>query len=413
LKKQWIFACVVTCALAIAVMPGAGARGGRGGATQWVGTWATSPQAGDAGNAAPAPGFENSTLRQIIHVSIGGAQIRVRFSNAFGTTPLTISSAHVALSAGSGSAIKPESDKALMFNGLASVTIPPGALEISDALDFTLAPMSDLVVTIHLPAGPTGITVHPGSRETSYFVAGDSVSAADLPKAATTEHWYFLNGVDVMAKAQAAAVVTLGDSITDGAHTTTNANTRWPDDLARRLAANKATANVAVLNAGIGGNRLVHDATGPNALARFDRDVLGQSGVRWIILLEGINDIGTAPTAAKRGEKPATAQDLIAADEQIILRAHAHNIRVYGATITPFEGAGYFTKDGETEREAVNAWIRSGGKFDAVIDFDAAARDAQNPTHLSATADSGDHLHPGDAGYKAMADSIDLTLFGK
>jgi lysophospholipase L1-like esterase len=367
---------------------------------------------GDAGNAAPAPGLADSTLRQIVHVSIGGAQIRVRFSNAFGTTPLVISSAHVALSAGGG-AIKPESDKALMFAGQASATIPAGALVYSDALDFAVAPLSDLVVTMHLTGGPTGITTHPGSRETSYLAAGDEVSAADLSKAAQTEHWYFLNGVDVLAKAPAASVVTYGDSITDGHGATTNGNTRWPDDLAKRLAANKATANIAVLNEGIGGNRLVHDVTGPNALARFDRDVLAQDGVRWIIVLEGINDIGTAPTAAKRNEQPATAQDIIAAYQQIILRAHAHNIRVYGATIVPFEGAFYFSKDGETEREAVNTWIRSSGQFDAVIDFDAAVRDPKSPTHLLAAADSGDHLHPGSAGYQTMADAIDLTLFGK
>jgi lysophospholipase L1-like esterase len=412
LKKQWILACVVACAIAVATIPGVGARGAHGNNTQWVGTWASSPQLGDAGNAAPAPGLADSTLRQIVHVSIGGAQIRVRFSNAFGTTPLVISSAHVALSAGGG-AIKPESDKALAFAGQASVAIPAGALVYSDPLDFALAPLSDLAVTMHLTGGPIGITTHPGSRETSYLVAGDSVSAADLSKAVQTEHWYFLNGVDVLSKASAASVVAFGDSITDGHGTTTNGNTRWPDDLAKRLAANKATANIAVLNEGIGGNRLVHDMTGPNALARFDRDVLAQDGVRWIIVLEGINDIGTAPSAAKRNEQPATAQDLIAAYQQIILRAHAHNIRVFGATIVPFEGAFYFSKDGETEREAVNTWIRSSGQFDAVIDFDAAVRDPKNPRHLLAAADSGDHLHPGNAGYQAMADAIDLTLFGK
>ena len=411
MKKKFVLALVIACAFAVCRLPGAHAGGARG-RSQWIGTWASSPQLGDAGNAAPAPGLADSTLRQIVHVSIGGAQIRVRFSNAFATTPLVISSAHVALSAGGG-AIKPDSDKALAFDGKPLVAIPAGALVYSDALDFALAPLSDLVVTIHLTGAPTGSTTHPGSRETSYLAAGDSVSATELPKAAQVEHWYFLNGVDVLAKPQAASVVALGDSITDGHGTTTNGNTRWTDYLAQRLTANKATANVAVLNEGIGGNRLVHDGAGPNALARFDRDVLAQDGVRWMIVLEGINDIGTAPNAAKRHEQPATAQDIIASFEQIILRAHAHKIRVYGATITPFEGASYFTPDGEAEREAVNTWIRSSGQFDAVIDFDAAVRDPKNPTHLSAAADSGDHLHPGNPGYKMMADAIDLALFGK
>ena len=217
--------------------------------------------------------------------------------------------------------------------------------------------------------------------------------------------------MDVLADNSAAAIVTFGDSITDGAKTTTNTNSRWPDGLARRLQANKRTKNVAVLNAGIGGNRLLHDRAGLNALARFDSDVLAQSGVRWLIILEGINDLGTRVSARERNEQAATADDMIAADEQLILRAHAHNIRVYGATILPYEGAGYFTPDGDVDRRKVNDWIRTSGKFDGVIDLDAVTRDPKSPSHLAAVADSGDHLHPADAGYKIMSDAIDLGLF--
>jgi lysophospholipase L1-like esterase len=376
----------------------------------WVGTWASSPQLGDASNAPPAPGFADSTLRQIIHVSIGGKQLRVRFSNEFGASELTIPSAHVALSAG-GSAIRPESDRALLFHGKSSVNIPPEALMYSDPIDFDLASLSDLAVTVRLTGVPSGITIHPGSRSTSYLQAGDAVATPEMATAEQVDHWYFLNGVDVLSDKSAAAIVTLGDSLTDGAKTTTNTNNRWPDGLARRLQANKHTKNVAVLNAGIGGNRLLHDRAGLNALARFDSDVLAQSGVRWLIILEGINDLGTRASARERNEQAATAEDIIAADEQLILRAHTHNIRVYGATILPYEGARYFTADGEADRMKVNEWIRTSGKFDGVIDLEAATRDPKSPSHLSAAADSGDHLHPADAGYKIMSDAVDLALF--
>jgi lysophospholipase L1-like esterase len=318
----------------------------------------------------------------------------------------------VAVSAGPG-AIRPDSDKALTFSGQPSVSIPPGAPMFSDPLAFNLAAQSDLAITIHIATAPDAVTTHPGSRATSYLQSGDAVSAADLSSATKVEHWYFLDDVDVQSSAAAGAVVTFGDSITDGAHSTENANTRWPDDLARRLAANKKTAGIGVLNEGIGGNRLLHDMTGPNALARFDRDVLSQSGVRWLIILEGINDLGAHGRTPLRDEKIPTAQELIAAYQQMILRAHTHRIRVFGATILPYQGAGYFSSVGEADRQTINQWIRTSGAFDAVIDLDAATRDPQKPTQLAPTADSGDHLHPGDVGYKAMADAIDLKLFLK
>jgi lysophospholipase L1-like esterase len=376
--------------------------------SHWVGTWASSPQLADSTeHQPPAPGLVDCTLRQIVHVSIGGAKIRVRFSNAFGKTALTITSAHVAKAAANGS-IEPGSDKQLMFDDRSSVTIPAGALAYSDAIDFDLAPLSDLAVTIYVKSPPDGVTAHNGSRTTSYFTAGDTVSATVLLAAQTIDHWYFLNGVDVESRDSAAAVVVLGDSITDGRNSTTNGNGRWPDELARRLHANKHTRGVGVLNQGIGGNRLLRDGLGTNAQARFDRDILAQTGVRWLVVLEGVNDIGTCKDAC---DMESMTKDIIGAYQQIILRAHTQNIRVYGATITAFGGSSYATPQAEQARQTVNNWIRTSGQFDAVIDFDAVTRDPNDPSKLSRQSDSGDHLHPADAGYKAMGDAIDVRLF--
>jgi lysophospholipase L1-like esterase len=385
--------------------------GGQPDLSHWVGTWAASPQRTEEANLPPAPGFADATLRQIAHVSIGGKRLRVRFSNAFGKTALTLRSAHAGRAAG-GSAIRTQTDEALTFHGRPSVTIPEGALIVSDPLDFDLPPSSDLAVSVHLTGAPADVTGHPGSRTTSYLQAGDEVSAAELPTAARVDHWYFLDGIDVWADRSVAAVAVLGDSITDGRGSTTNGNDRWPDDLARRLQSAKGMAPVAVVNHGIGGNRLLRDGLGPNTLARLDRDVLAQPGVRWLIVLEGINDIGTRVAAKAENESAATAEDIIAAYDQIVARAHARGIRVYGATILPFEGAAaYFTPDGEADRQAVNAWIRTSGRFDAVIDFDLATRDPDRPSRLSPSVDGGDHLHPSAAGYRIMADAVDLDLF--
>jgi len=335
----------------------------------------------------------------------------VRFSNAFGAASLTLVSARVALSAG-GSAIREETDRPLTFQGQSSVTIPEGALMVSDPLAFDLPALADVAVTVYLRGAPESVTIHPGSRTTSYLQAGEHVSARDLVEPARIDHWYFVNGIDVAAGPQAAAVAVLGDSITDGRGSTTNGNDRWTDQLARRLQRAQGTEQVAVLNQGIGGNRLLRDGLGPNALARLDRDVLAQPGVRWLIVLEGINDIGTRLGARKSGAPFASAEDIIAAYEQIIVRCRAHGIRVYGATIMPFEGADfYFTPDGEADRQRVNDWIRASGRFDGVIDFDAVTRDRQSPSRLSAAVDGGDHLHPSAAGYEIMAKAIDLALF--
>jgi lysophospholipase L1-like esterase len=409
----------LVAALSVVLAAGAGlvvdrseASPGRVGAgVHWVGTWAASPQLTEAWNLPPAPGFADTTLRQVVHVSVGGRTLRVRFSNAFGDSDLTLLSAGVARSAG-GSAIVAATDRALTFRGRPSVAIPAGAPMVSDPLEFELPPLSEVTVTVHVRGAPSGVTGHPGSRTTSYLQAGESVSAADLPDAKHVDHWYFLSGIDVVAPPGAAVVSVLGDSITDGRGSTTDGNDRWPDNLARRLQATKATAHVAVVNHGIGGNRLLRDGLGPNALARLDRDIVAQPGVRWLIVFEGINDIGTRVSAKEKGESSATAEDIITAYEQIIVRAHAHGILVYGATLLPFEGSdGYFTPDGEADRQTVNEWIRTSGRFDAVIDFDAITRDPDRPSRLSKAVDGGDHLHPSADGYRIMADAIDLELF--
>jgi lysophospholipase L1-like esterase len=373
-------------------------------AEHWVGTWGCGPQLTEPSNLPPSP-LASSTLRQFVHVTLGGKHLRVRFSNAFGTNSVTINSVHVALAAGAGSAddgsINPATDQALAFHGEPSVTIPAGEVMLSDPFDYDLPPLTNLAVTIYFGnISATKITGHPGSRTTSFIQSGDAVSAASMPAAVKTAHWYIITGVDVLTDASSQAIVVLGDSITDGRGSTTDGNDRWPDNLTRRLSTNSATAMVAVLNMGIGGNG-VFGGLGPSAQARFNRDVLNQSGVRWLIVFEGVNDIG-------RG---ASAQSLTNAYAQFVDQAHAHNLRAYGATITPFGGSGYYTQAHEAVRQAVNAWIRTSGRFDAVIDFDAGVRDPVRLPKLLPAYDTGDGLHLSPAGYQAMANSIDLTLF--
>ena len=372
----------------------------------WVGTWACSPQLVEPQNLPPAPGLAGNTLRQIVHVTLGGQQIRLRLSNEFGATPLTVIGVHVALPAIAGG-IRPETDRAVTFGGKPAITLPAGSLMFSDPLAFAVAPVSDLAVSIQAQSIPEGLTGHPGSRATSYLAPGDQLAAATLTDAATTDHWYLLDGLDVLAAKGSAAIVTLGDSITDGRGSITNQNTRWPDDLARALAAEKKTANISVLNQGIGGNRVLRDGIGPGALSRYDRDVLAQTGAQWVVVLEGVNDIGTYKAS---GPSPI-ADDLILAFQQFILRAHTHGLKIIGATITPFANSFYSTPDTEADRHRVNDWIRTSGQFDAVADFDKAVRDPQSPDQLDPVTDSGDHLHPNSEGYKRMAAAIDHRLF--
>jgi CubicO group peptidase (beta-lactamase class C family)/lysophospholipase L1-like esterase len=405
-RNLWIWALTLLSVSVAALPSRAQQASGESNQSHWVATWGAAPQLTEPRNLPPEPGLAGNTLRQVAHVSIGGELLRVRFSNAFGSSPVTIVSAHIAASAG-GSAIQPETDKALTFHGDSAATIAPGQSVFSDPCAFKLAPLSDLAVTVLFGPVSPDVTGHPGARCTSYLLAGAPVSAPDMPTAATTTHWYILAGVDVLADTSVGAVVAIGDSITDGRGTTTDQNRRWTDFLARRLQANKIL-NVAVVNQGIGGNCVLRGGLGPTALDRLERDVLDQGGARWLIVLEGVNDIGTSAGDAQA----KVADELIAAYEQIIARAHAHDIRVYGATILPFGESFYFSPEHEAARQAVNQWIRSGGKFDAVIDFDAAIRDPNQPSRLLEAADSGDHLHLCDRGYEMMADAIDLRLFG-
>jgi lysophospholipase L1-like esterase len=368
----------------------------------WVGAWACAPQLTEAGNMPPSPSLSGNTLRQIVYPTLGGHQLRVRLSNAYGRAPVTMNAVHLADSTGA-SAIDPATNRALKFSGRETVTIAAGGTVISDAFDYPFKALAKLAVSIEFGSAPNEVTGHPGSRTTSYLQSGAAVSATSLPDAVTTDHWYFVSGIDVLAD-DASAVVAIGDSITDGRGSTTNGNDRWPDHLARRLQANAATRSVAVLNQGIGGNAVLSGGLGPTAMTRFDRDVLNQRGARWVIVLEGVNDIG-----GSSGTSVATG--LIAAYQELIEKAHGRGLRAYGVPILPFEGSSYSKAEHEEARRSVNDWIRTSGKFDAVIDLDAAVRDPAHPSRLLPTYDSGDHLHLSPDGYRAMADAIDLKLF--
>jgi lysophospholipase L1-like esterase len=380
---------------------------------RWVGSWAASQQVPETQNSLDPQLLRDATLRQIVHLSVGGDQLRVRVSNAFGTEPLHLTAVHVARPvSAAGAAIDAASDTQVMFNGSSDVMIPAGAEYLSDAVAFPVAALSSLAISIHFDRPPMGETGHPGSRATSYVARGDLVSAVSLPDAKTVEHWYQVSGVDVTSSVQAGAVVTLGDSITDGHGATTNENDRWPDVLAARMQAEKSTRMLGVLNEGIGGNRLLLDGLGPNALARFDRDVLAQTGVRAVIVLEGVNDLGTLTRDhdVSAEEHRALVRKIEGAYSQMIERAHAHGIRVMGATILPYSGSKYYHPgpESEADRQAINAWIREVGHFDAVVDFDKLTRDPAHPDHLLPAYDSGDGLHPGPGGYKAMGEAIPL-----
>jgi lysophospholipase L1-like esterase len=355
------------------------------------------------------------TLRETVHLSLGGGTLRVHLSNAFGTTALHLTAVHIARPEGVGSGrIEPASDRALKFHGAGDVLIPPGAEYLSDPVAFAAAPLSEVTVTLHYDDLPAQQTGHPGSRASTYFAAGDAVSATELPGAKKIEHWYMLSGVDVVSPNGDYAVVALGDSITDGHGAGTDKNERWTDALAARLQAGAGTRKVGVLNQGIGGNHMLTDGLGPNVLARVDRDVLAQTRVRVVIVFEGVNDLGGL---AREGNVPAAAHDalvehLIGAYEQVIARAHAQGIKVIGATITPYVGSDYYhpAAENEDDRQKANAWIRAAGHFDAVIDLDRAIRDPQHPERMLPAYDSGDHLHPSPAGYRAVAAAIPLNL---
>jgi len=343
----------------------------------------------------------------IIRTSIGGSRVRVQFSNAFGTTPVDMGSAHIALRE-KDSAIVAGSDRTLLFNGKASGRVLPGAVLLSDPVDLAIPKLADVAISVYVPGDSGRASQHSQALHTTYISKeGDTTSQKEMVDATTTTSWYLISSVDVLAPADAGAIVAYGDSITDGATSTVNANRSWPSLLAERLAANPATANVSVLNLGISGNRILGDGAGVSALARFDRDVLSQSGVKWLMILEGINDMNGAGRGGVAGP-PLTADDLIGAMKQMIERAHTHGIKVIGCTLTPF---GRGTDAVEAMRQALNAFIRTGGSFDAVVDFDKVIQDPADPRQFIKAYNNTDTLHPNDAGYKAMADAVDLTLF--
>jgi lysophospholipase L1-like esterase len=403
----------------------------------WVTTWVAAPQQPRAGGPPPAaqpaaapggqrgqagPGgpavappstsFNDQTIRMIVHTSLGGRRARVTLSNAYGNAPLKIGTAHIALRS-KEAAIVPASDRMLMFNGKSAVTIPQGAQMISDPVDLEIPQLGDVAVSVYIPGESGQLTTHATGLHTTYIAKGNVAADPALNEdATTTRSYYWISAIDVMAPVDAGAIVAFGDSITDGATSTNDADRSWPSALAARIFTTPGAPKMAVLNQGISGNQLLADGAGVNALARFDRDVLGMSGVKWVMILEGINDIGI--TTSARGNappNPVTADELIGSIKQMIERAHAHGIKVAGCTLTPYEAAGYFSDKGEEVRQAVNRWIRTGGAFDAVVDFEKATQDTSNPKTFKAGFNNGDHLHPNDAGYKAMADAIDLKIF--
>ncbi|MBV9760213.1 MAG: SGNH/GDSL hydrolase family protein [Acidobacteriaceae bacterium] len=389
-------------------------------AEHWVATWIASPSpqlAQEQKMRAQGLEFQNQTVREIVHTSIGGNSVRVRLSNAYGDGTLEIGAAHIALRA-QGAGIVSGSDRVLTFGGRPSTSIPPNAPVLSDPVKVDVAAASDLAISLYLSKAAGGAGIHYSAQQTNYVIGGDQTAAESFAGKATIKSWVFLEGVDVLAPDTAAAIVAFGDSITDGAASTVDANRRWPNLLAGRLLAQHNRRQLAVVDAGIGGNRILHDAKtnvefGVNALARFERDALSQPGARYVIVLEGINDIGHAGTSAPASEA-VSAEEIMAGLKQIAERAHEHGLKIFGGTLTPFAGTtfpGYYSPEKDTKRKAVNEWIRTGHAFDGVIDFDKAVRDPGNPDHMLAAYDSGDHLHPNDEGYKAMAAAIELSLF--
>jgi lysophospholipase L1-like esterase len=387
----------------------------------WITTWIASPEArwnGDFPLPTNLPHqLWDQTVRQVARASIGGSRVRIVLSNAYGMHPLKIGAADIALSGKVTESIVPGSNRVLTFGGKTSVVIPPGAPMLSDPVDLDVAALSHLAVSLYLPDPTAPATFHWDARQTAYIGAGNQTAATSLKVDSTLTTRVFLAAIQVEAAPRTRTVVAFGDSITDGDGANINADARWPDFLAQRL----APRGVAVLNAGISGARVLRDKMGVNALARFQRDVLAQPGIRTVIVLMGINDIAWKDTPLALSDESTTAQGLIAGYQQLIARAHARHVRIIGATLTPFEGAledtpmrGYYGVGKERVRQQVNDWIRHSGAFDAVIDFDAILRDPKHPTRLLPAYDSGDHLHPGDAGNRVMAEAIDLhALLGE
>ena len=412
MKTVFFSGALCACAIALMAAPAS--------AETWVRSWAASPQAPtpSGGRFPGSPTFHDQTVRQIVRLSGGGDRVRIRFTNEYGATPVQVGGAHVAL-AGDGSAIRPGTDHVLTFGGKTTATIAPGAPLLSDPVDMKAAALSRLSISLYLPGQVDSCTCHGTAMQAGYVVSGDAAGADALTDAKPMNNRAMLSGVDVLSQRPAKTIVAFGDSITDGVGSTSGADRRWPDQFADRLV--KAGGPAAyVANEGISGNRVLGDGAGVSALARFDRDVLATPGLAYVIVFEGINDIGigyapkTGPAAGFRPPNagpPPTADDLIAAYRQMIARAHEKGVKIYGATIAPYEGAAYASPEGDQVREAVNAWIRTGHGFDGVLDFDKAVRDPDHPARFRDGYHAGDHLHGSDKGYTAIAKSIDLKLF--
>jgi len=398
----------------------------------WVSTWGTAQQLAAETlpvwvvppprepNEPPPPAllppypssFRDETVRMIVRTSVGGESLRLTLSNALGRNEVSIGSVHVALRE-RGSAIVTETDRAVTFSGKTSFSVQPGALVVSDPVALAVPPLTELAVSVYLPNETPGVTTHEFALNTTYVVAGNATAATTLTNARTNLTYFWLTGVEVLAPPDAGAIVVLGDSITDGVTTTPDTHRAWPSLLAVKLQADPATRHWAVINVGISGNRVRRDVIGSSALGRFDRDVLARAGVQWLVLFEGINDVTWSALPAAPETQRATADEIIETLAQIVDRAHARGIKVMGGTLMPMAGLWLHNVETEAMRQAVNEWIRTSGKLDAVADFDAATRDSGQPARLLPAFDSGDHIHPNDAGNAAMADAIDTAIFGR
>ena len=379
---------------------------------RWTATWGSSQMKPAGADVLPSKSLEGTSLRQVVHISVGGSQLRLHLSNAFGASPLILHAIHVGRGpAGKQGSVEQGSDTVVQFHGATSVSIPAGAEYLSDPIPMSASPLSDVVITIMIERTPDTLTFHAGSRATSFLLPGNHLEDAAFEAPQTFAHWYFVAGLEVETRQNAASIVTLGDSITDGHGATTDANDRWPDILAQQL----APRHLGIVNQGIGGNRILEDGLGPNALARFDRDVLSVSGARFLIVLEGINDLGTLDRLEEHAQPihDTLVLELESAFQQMVERAHAHGIRVYGGTITPDRGSDYYhpSERSEADRQTLNRWIRTAHVFDAVIDFDELLRDPAHPDRIAPQYDSGDHLHPSLFGYKRMGEGVPLAVF--
>ena len=391
-KIALIFACLLSAGVAFA--------GGH-----WVGTWGTAPQLVERHNNPPAPGLANNSLREIVQVSIGGKKVRLKLTNEFSTEATEIKAIElsIAKTSGSSSEIDESSTVQLTFDGKTSVTIPAKGMVTSDAVKFPIKDRQNVAITIHYGAVSSSVSGHPGSRTTSYLKEGNTT---DFTGAIRTDHWYNIQTLEVEAPKKAGAIAILGNSITDGRGSTTNEQNRWADVLSRRLLANKATSRVGVLNMGIGGNCVLRGGLGPTGKDRYHRDLFGQEGVKWIILFEAVNDLGSSWNGVQ------TAERIIDVYKEIIDEAHQKGIRVYGATITPFKGNNYYSADHEKGRSTLNEWIRTTELLDGVIDFDQAVRNPQDPEAMQKEfLFENDWLHFNAKGYETMGNSIDLNLF--